>query len=330
MKERFIDIMRLIRWQNLLFLVILMWVMEKWLIVPLLFTYGNGLPEVLPTSMLWTLITSVVLIAAGGYVINDYFDIKIDRINRPDRVIVGETLTKPAAMRMSIGLSAVGVLLGGLVAWLCSSWTMGILILLMPGLLWFYSSSYKRQFIIGNLIVAFASAVVPMLLGLANEGMFQPFIIEHDLQPLYGELQPVIRVIYTWLGGFALMIFLYTWIREILKDLQDQMGDRELECRTLPIKIGELWTKIVVTLLILLTIGLLCWFCFGLLPFPHTWGSLSIRYLVFGLLVPLLCVLALTWAGRISSDYRNAQFLMKFAMFLGLLYCYVINALLCA
>ena len=328
MKETVRDILRLIRWQNLLFLVVLMWVLEKWVAVPLLYTFG--LPEVLPPLVLWLLIFATVLIAAGGYVINDYFDIKIDRINRPDRVIVGETVSKPAAMRLSIGLSAAGILSGCLAAWLCSSWTLGIVMLFMPGLLWFYSSAYKRQFLIGNLIVAFASALVPMLIGIANEGMFLPFVIEHDLQPIYGKLQPVVHDIYIWLGGFALMIFLYTMIREILKDLQDQMGDRELECRTLPVKAGELWTKIILTLLILITAALLCWFVFGLLPFEHTWNSLSVRYLVFGLLVPLACVLALTWASRIPSDYRNAQLLMKFAMFLGMLYSYVINVQLCA
>lgn len=329
MIERTKDIFRLIRWQNLLFLAILMWVLEKWLVVPLLYSHG-GLPEVLPEPILWLLILSVVLIAAGGYVINDYFDIKIDRINRPDSVIVGETMTKPAAMHLSIGLSVAGILVGLLVAWLCRSWTLGIVILLMPGLLWFYSSAYKRQFLVGNLIVAFASAAVPMLLGLANEGMFLPFILAHDFQPILDQLQPVIRVIYTWLGGFALMIFLYTWIREVIKDLQDQMGDRELECRTLPIKVGELWTKILLTVMIAITIGMLCWFVFGLLPFPHTWNSMSVRYLTFGLIVPLLCVLALVWAARIPSDYRNAQRLMKLAMLLGLLYSYVIYVQLCA
>lgn len=329
MIERTKDIFRLIRWQNLLFLAILMWVLEKWLVVPLLYSHG-GLPEVLPEPILWLLILSVVLIAAGGYVINDYFDIKIDRINRPDRVVVGETMTKPAAMHLSIGLSVAGILVGLLVAWLCHSWTLGIVILLMPGLLWFYSSAYKRQFLVGNLIVAFASAAVPMLLGLANEGMFLPFILAHDFQPILDQLQPVIRVIYTWLGGFALMIFLYTWIREVIKDLQDQMGDRELECRTMPIRLGELWTKVILTVMIAITIGVLCWFVFGLLPFPHTWNSMSVRYLTFGLIVPLLCVLALVWAARIPSDYRNAQRLMKLAMLLGLLYSYVIYVQLCA
>ena len=329
MIERTKDIFRLIRWQNLAFLAILMWVLEKWLVVPLLYSHG-GLPEVLPEPILWLLILSVVLIAAGGYVINDYFDIKIDRINRPDSVVVGETMTKPAAMHLSIGLSVAGILVGLLVAWLCRSWTLGIVILLMPGLLWFYSSAYKRQFLVGNLIVAFASAAVPMLLGLANEGMFLPFILAHDFQPILDQLQPVIRVIYTWLGGFALMIFLYTWIREVIKDLQDQMGDRELECRTMPIRLGELWTKILLTVMIAITIGVLCWFVFGLLPFPHTWNSMSVRYLTFGLIVPLLCVLALVWAARIPSDYRNAQRLMKLAMLLGLLYSYVIYVQLCA
>ena len=116
----------------------------------------------------------------------------------------------------------------------------------------------------------------------------------------------------------------------MIKDLQDQMGDRELECRTMPIRLGELWTKIVLTVMIALTIGVLCWFVFGLLPFSHAWNSMSVRYLAFGLIIPLLCVLALVWAARIPSDYRNAQRLMKLAMLLGLLYSYVIYIQLCA
>ena len=326
--EQLKDIMRLVRWGNLLFLGALMWVMEKWVAVPVFYTYG--LPEVLPELVLWLLIVATVLVAAGGYVINDYFDIKIDRINRPDRVIVSETMSKPAAMRLSIGLSGTGILIGVGTAFLVHSWTIGIIYILVPGLLWFYSSAYKRQLIIGNLIVAFVSAVTPMLIGLANESMFSTFLETRDLVTITDRLAPSVTVLYTWLGGFAVMIFLYTWIREILKDLQDQMGDRELECHTMPIVWGELWTKIGVTVLVLLTMGLLCWLQFGVVPFPHVWNSLSVRYLVFGMLIPLVCVLWLMWAGRISSDYRNAQLLMKLAMFLGMMYSTVIYRYLCA
>ena len=326
--ERFRDIMNLVRWGNLLFLAVLIWVMEKWVAVSVFYTFG--LPEVLPEPVLWLLIAATVLIAAGGYVINDYFDIKIDRINRPDRVIVSETVSKPAAMRLSIGLSATGMVLGILTAVLVHSWTLGVIFVLVPGLLWFYSSAYKRQFVIGNLIVAFVSAVTPFLVGLANESMFGSFLESRDLVTITDRLAPSITYLYAWLGGFSALIFLYTWIREILKDMQDQMGDRELECRTMPIKWGESGTKIFVTVLTVLTMALLCWLQWGVLPFPHEWNSLSTRFLIFGMLIPLACVLWLMWAGRISSDYRNAQLLMKFAMFLGLMYSFVIHHYLCA
>ena len=95
--------MRLVRWSNLLFLAALIWLMEKWVAVPILDAAAFG--EQLPGYMLLLLILATVGIAAGGYVINDYFDVKIDRINRPDELIVTNTVSKPAAMKLSLCLS---------------------------------------------------------------------------------------------------------------------------------------------------------------------------------------------------------------------------------
>ena len=127
-----------------------------------------------------------------------------------------------------------------------------------------------------------------------------------------------------YLGGFAVFAFLTTWIREIVKDLQDQQGDRELECHTLPIQLGDTWTKVLVTILILATMALMAYSCLALVPFAHTWQSLNVRYLVFGGLIPMACEIWLLWAAKIPSDYRTAQLLMKFIMFIGTLYAIVI------
>jgi len=313
------DYLRLIRWQNLLFLGILVWVMEKWVCVPLL----NNIRfyEVLPWWLLWILLLAIVLTAAAGYVINDYFDVKIDRINRPDRLIVTNTVSKEQAIFLYRILAAIGVLLGLLVAWLVRSWQIAMIFLIVPGLLWFYSSSYKRQFLLGNLIIAFASALPPILVAQTNAA----WLYRH-----YPDVMPYLTIsrdLFLWTGGFALFAFLTTWIREIIKDLQDQTGDRELECHTLPIVWGELATKIILTFMIAGTAALACYFVFALLPMPHTWGSLSTRYLVFGFLVPMACELWLLWAAKIPSDYRHAQLLMKFIMFLGVLFSFVINRL---
>ena len=308
----FRDIMHLVRWSNLLFLSALVWLMEKWVAVPVLDRAAFG--EQLPWFTLLLLMAAVVLTAAGGYVINDYFDVKIDRINRPDAVVVTRSVSKPAAMRLSVGLSITGALCGIAVAWLLRSMTLGIIFVLVPGLLWFYSSSYKRLLMIGNLTIALLAGLTPLVVAMANVA---------QLRLLYGSILPYTTLehdLYAWLGGFALFAFLLTWIREIIKDLQDQMGDRELECHTLPIVWGELWTKIFVTVLLCGTLALIAWLWYSVLPFPHTWNNLSTRYIALGITVPLLSVVWLLWAAKIPSDYKTCQQVVKFTMLIGMLY----------
>lgn len=310
--ELFKDIMRLVRWSNLLFLAALIWLMEKWVVVPILDKAAFG--EQLPWYLLLLIMLATVGIAAGGYVINDYFDVKIDRINRPDEVVVTRSVSKPAAMRMSIGLSSFGVICGLIVAALLHSLTIAIIFILIPGLLWFYSSSYKRLFMVGNLIIALLAGVTPMIVAMANVAILQlryetiiPFTtLPHDL--------------YAWLGGFALFAFLLTWIREIVKDLQDQMGDRELECHSMPVVWGEKWTKIFVTGLIVATLAIIGHLWYHVLPFSISWTTLSTRYIALGIVIPLLCTLWLLWAAKIPSDYKNCQQVVKFTMLIGMLY----------
>ena len=310
--EFFKDIMRLVRWSNLLFLAALMWLMEKWVVTPILVKAAFG--EQLPGYVLLLIILATVLIAAGGYVINDYFDVKIDRINRPDEVIVTRSISKPAAMRLSMTLSGIGIACGIVVAVLLKSLTIGILFVLIPGLLWFYSSSYKRLFMVGNLIIALLAGVTPMVVALTNVAVLQ---LRYETILPYTTL---VHDIYAWLGGFALFAFLLTWIREIIKDLQDQMGDRELECHSMPVVWGERWTKVFVTGLVVVTIAIIGHLWWHILPFPTTWTSLSTRYIALGKVTPLLCSVWLLWSAKIPSDYKVCQQVVKFTMLIGMLY----------
>ena len=310
--ELFKEIMRLVRWSNLLFLAALVWVMEKWVVVPILDKVAFG--EQLPWYLLLLIILATVLIAAGGYVINDYFDVKIDRINRPDELIVTRTVSKEGAMQLSMALSGVGIACGIATAVILRSLTLGVLFVLIPGLLWFYSSSYKRLFMVGNLIIALLAGVTPMVVAMTNVALLQlryatilPYTtLEHD--------------IYVWMGGFALFAFLLTWIREIIKDLQDQMGDRELECHSMPVVWGETWTKVFVTGLIVMTLAIIGHLWWHILPFPTGWTSLSTRYIALGIVTPLLCSIWLLWAAKIPSDYKTCQQVVKFTMLIGMLY----------
>ena len=317
--ETFKDIVRLVRGGNLLFLAALIWLMEKWVAVPILNSAAFG--EQMPWYILLLLILATIFIAAGGYVINDYFDVKIDRINRPDEVVVTRSITKPAAMQLSLWLSGIGIACGLVITVLLHSLTLGILFILVPGLLWFYSSSYKRLFMIGNVIIALLAALTPMLVALTNVAI---------LQLRYATILPYTTLphdLYAWLGGFALFAFLLTWIREIIKDMQDQMGDRELECHSMPVVWGEMWTKVFVTVLMVLTIAIIGHLWYHVLPFPTGWNSLSTRYIVLGVVTPLLGALGLMWAAKIPSDYKTCQQVVKLTMFLGMLYSICLRAL---
>lgn len=312
MIEQLKDIMRLVRWSNLLFLLALIWLMENWIAVPILAKLGFG--ELLPWYILWLIGAGIVLIAAGGYVVNDYFDVKIDRINRPDALIVTRSVSKPTAMRLSISLSVVGAICGIAASGLLRSMTLAIIFVMVPGLLWFYSSSYKRLLIIGNLTIAILAALPPLVVALANVA---------QLKLLYAAILPYTSLehdLFAWLGGFALFAFLLTWMREIVKDMQDQMGDRELECHTLPIVWGELWTKIFVTVLMVLTLAIIGHLWWHVLPFDRSWTSLSTRYIALGIVTPLCCSLCLLWSAKIPSDYKTCQQVIKFTMLIGMLY----------
>ena len=308
--------LQLLRIGNLAFLAILLYVMEKWVVVPLL--HLEKFPEQMPWWILVLLILSTICIAAGGYVINDYFDVKIDRINRPDDMVVTRVISREGAMRWFYVLTAVGITAGLATAWWAHSWNLLFIYVVIPGLLWFYSASYKRMLLVGNLIVAFISALVPLIVA----------IIHADyLQHLYGDslaYTPIIGQLYIWLGGFALFSFLLTWAREVVKDMEDIEGDREMECRTMPIVWGETASKVVVTILVVATMALVSYIAWFVLPFPMEWSTLTSRFVVFGLLVPMVCVLVLLWFARSKRELHTVQQVLKFAMFLGTMFSYVI------
>lgn len=306
------DVLRLIRWKNLLFIAVMLYLMQRSVIDPLLITCGFS--QGLDTMQLALLISATMLIAAGGYAINDYFDVKIDAINKPESRIVGRVMDRRMAMIYHQVFTAIGAICGIVLAVSVKSVTIGVFALFVPGLLWFYSASYKRQFFIGNIIVAFNAALSVLAVAIANIS-----ILVHQYGALvYQTPFPLVKQIYAWIGGFALFAFLTTLIREIIKDMEDEQGDRELECHTLPIRLGFKKTKIILYGFIALTAGLLCYANFVLLPFAEK--GISTRYLIIGLLLPLAILVYFIATAKNKKDYKNASTLCKFIMLTGVFY----------
>jgi len=308
----FVPYFKLIRIPNLVFLAVMQFLMYWAIVAPIL--QVNDFEPLSGGMNLLLLIMATVFIAAGGYVLNDYFDTKIDAINRPGKVIVGQKIDKNTVMRFYQILTAVGVVCGLLLSFLARNYTLAFIFVVIPGLLWFYSSNYKRQFLVGNLVVSFCAALSVLVVAI-SEVVF--------LQNKFGDLifyTPIPYNIYTWIGGFALFAFVLTWIREIIKDMEDERGDREMECRTMPIKWGIKNTKFFLYALISLTIIVL--FLVGNLYIPFD-GMLSVRYIIFGVILPLIALIYLIFKAETPVDFRQASLLSKIVMVIGVFYCFI-------
>ena len=307
-----VNYLKLLRLPNLVFIAFIQYVMKQVVLVPILQTYG--FEDEAKSVTIFLLMAATVFIAAGGYVLNDYFDVKIDAINKPERQIVGKTISRNAAMRFYQILTGIGIVCGLILAFWGHSFTLGFTFIVVPGLLWFYSASYKRQFITGNLIVAFLAALTVLVVGITQLAF---------MQKEFGKLifeTPIPMQCYGWIGGFAIFSFLTTWIREIIKDIEDEKGDREMECRTMPIVWGVAKTRIFLYGLIGFTVIALFLVNEFFIQFP---GTLTTRYILFGIALPFSALIYLIAKSRTVADYHQASTLSKIIMLIGVLYCFI-------
>lgn len=304
--------LQLIRIPDLLLLAFAQVLMRQAVIAPILQVYG--FEPATPGITLFLLVAGTLCITAAGQIVNDYFGLKTDALNRPDRLVITRLIDKEGAMRLYQGLTIIGVACGLLLAYLTRSFTVAFMFLVIPGLLWFYASNYKRQFLVGNIVVAFC----------AGMGLLVTAITEMaTLQATYGELlfkTAIPRTVYSWTGGFAALAFLLVWIKAILCDIENEPGDREMEHRTMPVKWGLRCSKLFLYGIIALTCaGLALAGMFGT-PFD---GTLTLRYIVFGQIVPLIVLAVLTGLSDSPSGYRQAITLTRFIMLTGMLYSLV-------
>lgn len=195
---------------------------------------------------------ATILIAAGGYIINDYFDTRIDRVNRPDLVVIDTYINRRVAMSAHLITSIAGILLGFYVASQAGVYQLGFIYAISSGMLWFYSTNFKRQVIIGNLVISFLTALVPIMVPL-----FEIPLLNKAYGEILLEANADFMFLLRFIGAYSLFAFIITLIREIIKDMEDVNGDSSFGRITIPIAIGLEKSKIIViTLSLILIIGL--------------------------------------------------------------------------
>jgi 4-hydroxybenzoate polyprenyltransferase len=293
-----------------------MYLMRWSVIQPLLSEYGIKL-QISELAFLG-LVLSTVFITAAGYVINDYHDVRADRINKPKKVVVGIHISRRFALLLHVFLNFIGVTAGIVFSILYHIPWMIIVFLGAPLLLWYYSIRLKHMLLIGNLAVSVLTATVPMLVVL-----FEYPLLARNFGNRPDFFPRGLVTILLWISAFAFFAFMTNLIREIIKDTQDIEGDRDLNSKTLPISLGLKKTKQVVIILIVLTSLVLGFFFFS---FLNDWISLG--YFILFLLMPFTYLAGRTLVSASTRDFGLLSWWVKVIMLMGLLYAPVIHLLI--
>jgi len=231
-------------------------------------------------------VLSTVLLAAAGYMINDYSDIRIDVINKPEKLIVDKYI--PRRIVLALHLNFAGVVLGALV-----SYKFGLLNLCIAFVLWQYSVRFKYQFFTGNLLVSLLMALTLMVVAFASNSM-----------------------LLLWLIFYTVFAFLTGLIREITKDIEDMEGDAVFNAKTLPNTLGIPRTKIVIYYLMLLTLSTLILSCVYL--FIKGYIILP-SYLIVATAIPLAIFFQRTIGADSKKDFSFLSRMIKLIMIAGVL-----------
>jgi 4-hydroxybenzoate polyprenyltransferase len=306
--------LKLIRFPNLLMIAFAQYMMRYAVVYPLIRLYGVDFR--LSGFIFFCIVFSTICTAAAGFVINDYFDIKTDKINRPGKVVVGKTIDRRSTMKIHIILCATGILLGGFVTWEAGIPKLVLIYILVSGMLWLYSLIYKRQFLIGNIIVALFTALVPMIALLDIPPIYKfygQFLIDQGANFNFAIF---------WILSVAGFTFLTTLSYEIIKDAEDFEGDVAYGCRSLPIVLGDRYTKWTIIGINMAVVGLLA-FVYGCFLRAIA-GYFSFFYILLLLAIPLVLISWKVYQATISDHYRQAGYWMNLVRLAGIVYCGVL------
>lgn len=315
--------LKLIRWKNLVIVFLtqlLVWYCLIYGSLDLFYTHFFK-PESwadratllldLPNFLLLSI--STVFITAAGYIINDYFDIRIDIINRPDKVILDKRIPLKYAIIAHVVLNVAALLMCGLVAMRGRHIFWPLVQLFCTIVLWFYSTHFKRQFITGNIIVALLTALTIAIIAL-----YEPHLVSYIHHPVVIKSSNGLSLINPfWVAlGYAFFAFMLTWMREIVKDMEDYIGDAEEGCVTMPIKMGLQFSARFSQSLAAITI-----FVLGII----TYYFLSVSYVSLAVYTAIVIIAPLTyWIFFLGKQHNAAHYAaaskaLKWIMITGIL-----------
>jgi 4-hydroxybenzoate polyprenyltransferase len=298
--------LQLIRIKNLLFIALTQVFFYQFIICSSYIQLLGSNPLLSSELFCWMLAASL-LIAGAGYIINDYFDLNIDKINKPEKLIVDKDISRRWAMMLHFILSITGLIITAYVSIRLNNFLLFLLNGIAVILLWVYSTTFKKKLLSGNIIISLLTAWVIFMLFVAEINWKSGSWIPSTNLALINIYK--LAILY---GGFAFMVSL---VREVIKDMEDEFGDRKYGCKTMPISWGIHATKVFVSVWLVVLFGSLSAIMVYAL-FNH-WYLISLYIFCCLLLMIVLIFINLKKAVRVD-DYTKLTRQVKLLMLLGI------------
>ena len=295
-----IHFFKLIRYQNLLMLAFMQ------LIFRYAFLKWQNVPLSLADWQYCLLVLSTVLIAAGGYVINDIFDQDTDSENKPSKTIIGSKISESMGYNIYVALTVAGVGIGFYLSNVIMKPSFATLFILIASLLYIYATSLKQMLLVGNVIVAFLLSFSVIIIGI------------FDLYPAtYEGNQKEMGVLFSILIDYAVFAFIINFIREITKDLEDVNGDYNQGMHTLPIILGVQRTAKVVFGLSFIPLFILLYYTNSYFASNNLY--VATIYSLLTLVGPLLYFTIKSWTAKTKKDFHHLSLVLKMVLLFGIM-----------
>jgi 4-hydroxybenzoate polyprenyltransferase len=289
------SVLKTMRFSNLLIICTTSFVIRHTIIKPFLENINVG--SSLSDQAFALLVLAMVLISAGGYIINDYFDVKIDAVNKPGKNLIGKQITRSTAIVLYLFLTISGIVVSYFFGEMAGIRYPILVFLLSAGLLYFYSSSYKTMLITGNMVISLLAALSIFITILFDKTALQS--------------QPVLTIV----TAYTLFAFLMTLVREIIKDCEDSKGDSESGASTLPLTIGLKPARIIAGILTLVVFSAIL----RIQIIQSQWQDLvPFIYVTILIQLPLLVLAIRCFTGKSTEHDHINSMLSKVIMVTGI------------
>ncbi len=304
--------LKLIRWPNLFFITLTQCLFYYCIVAHVQNTLFLSIHNDNRSDFyFFLLVLSSILIAAAGYIINDYFDLQIDSINKPEKLVVDKAVKRRWAIIFHLCFSFLGIFIGGYISMKTGKWIIVIANFICVLLLWFYSTTFKRKLLTGNVMISLLTAwviVVVYYFAGANMLNYRGWNVEaypFNIKKLYQ-----LTIMY---AGFSFIISL---VREVVKDLEDMQGDAQFDCQTIPITWGVPAAKLFVAVWLVVAAASL------MVIEIYAWQSGSWIFALYNIVfivIPLLFVLKKIFLAVSSKDYHRISTQLKMIMLAGII-----------